>query len=297
MVLSVTESSYIYDSLVAAVPTRPDARNCDQYRPLNANCGFLPNSNGSSRIYNADGTECITSVKAKVIRKTKDTKNSELINVEIDIFGEKDNSTLCQHLTTLVKESLCDSFDFNALKLTDKYYYQLFIDVSILSLPHDFRYSSYTLFSILSLVSMGVYISLKSAKLPMLISQKEDFEVEEEPTFADDWELSTFLIPRNTHSTFQPALMFIVGAAANTVVIDPSLQEEEVLEHGVCITYSNSRITAPIQTLKMSNTNNKALGPHILTKSIKLVEKVAEDVIKALDQISEDYNDEFENVF
>lgn len=294
MVLSVAESSYIYDSLVASNPTRPDARKPSQYRPLKANCGFLPSSNGSSRIYNADGTECINSIKAKVIRTDV---ISELINVEIDIFGEKDNTILCQHLTTLIKESLTDSFDYSVLKITDKYYFQIFIDISILYLPEDFRYSSYTLFSILSLISMGVYLALKSAKLPLLISDKDDFEVEEEPTFSDDWEESTYLIPRNTNKSFQPALVFIIGSVGNTVIIDPSLEEEQILESGVCITWSNSKITAPIQSLTLSTSNNKALKPDLIVKSMDLVNQVAPDVITALNTIAEEEVDEFDSVF
>lgn len=294
MVLSIAESTFIYDSLVSAQAIRPDARKPTQYRPLKANCGFLPNSNGSSRIYNADGTECISSVKAKVIR----TNNiSELLNVEINIFGEKDNTTLCQHLTTLIKQSLHESFDFSVLKLTEKYYFQLYIDVSILYLPEDFRYSSYTLYSILSLISMGVYLALKSAKLPLLISDKRDFDVEEEPTFSDDWEVSKFLIPRNSKSAFQPALIFIVGIAGNTVIIDPSLEEEQVLEHGISITWSNATVTTPIQSLALSTSNNKGLKPNLVLKSIDLVKHVAGDVVIALNTIAEQDVDEFEVVF
>lgn len=294
MVLSVAENSFIYDSLASNQPTRPDSRKSTQYRPLKAKCGFLPNSNGSSRIYNADGTECISSVKAKVIRSSD---FSDLINVEINIFGEKDNTTLCQHLTTLIKESLIDSFDFSALRLTDKYYFQLYIDISVLYLPEDFRYSSYTLYSILSLISMGVYLALKSAKLPLLISDKKDFEVEEEPTFSDDWELSSYLIPRGSGRTFEPALIFIVGIAGNNVIIDPSLEEEQVLEHGISITWSNSKITAPVQSLALSIANNKGLKPSMILKAMDLVKKVANEVTQALNNISEQDADEFDAVF
>lgn len=294
MVLSIAESAYIYDSLVSSNPKRPDARKPNQYRPLKANCGFLPNSNGSSRIYNADGTECISSVKAKVIRSSN---ISDLINVEIDIFGEKDNTTLCQHLTTLINQSLNESFDYSVLKLTNKYYFQLYIDISILYLPEDFNVSSYTLYSLLSLISMGVYLALNSTRLPLLISDKNDFDVEEEPTFSDDWETSKYLIPRDSEKSFQPGLVFIVGIAGNTVIIDPSLEEEQILEHGVCVTWSNSKITTPIQSLTLSSTNTKGLTPPLISKSIELVKQVAGDVVTALNSIAEQDVDEFDGVF
>ena len=294
MVLSVTESSYIYDSLVSSNPTRPDSRKPNQYRPLKANCGFLPNSNGSSRIFNADSTECITSVKAKVVRNCK---KSDLINVEIDIYGERDSSTLTQHLTTMIKQSLNDSFDYSVLKLTNKYYFQLYIDVSVLYLPEDFNYSSYTLYSILSLISMGVYLALKSAKLPLLVSEKEDFEVEEEPTFSDDWEASTYLIPRDPSKSFQPALVFVVGAVGNTVIIDPSLEEEQIIEHGIGITWSNGRITTPIQSLTLSSSNTKGLKPALIFKAIEVVRNVAKDVVNALNAISEQQVDVLDTAF
>ncbi|TID30553.1 hypothetical protein CANINC_000908 [Pichia inconspicua] len=294
MVLSVAESSYIYDSLFGTGPTRPDARNTSQYRPLKAICGFLPNSNGSSRIYNADGIECITSVKAKVVRTNKIT---ELINIDVDIFGERDNTILVQQFTTLLKDSLTDSFDYNVLKLTGKYYFQLYIDISILYLPEDFSNSSYTLYSVLSLISMGVYLALKSTKLPLLLSEKDDFDVEEEPTFSDDWEASTYLIPRSHERSFQPALIFIVGVAGDTVIIDPSLEEEQILEHGICITWSNFQIGAPIQSLILSNANTKGLKPALLLKATQLVESVANDVLSALNGIAERDVNEFDDVF
>jgi exosome complex component RRP42 len=293
MVLSIAESTYIYDSLVSSNRTRPDARTPIQYRPLKANCGFLPNSNGSSRIYNADGIECISSVKSKVVRSPKIL---DLVNVEIDIFGEKDNSTLCQHLTTLIKQSLNSSFDFSILKLTDKYYFSLYIDISILYLPEDFSSSSYTLYSLLSLISMGIYLALKSAKLPLLVSDKDDFDIEEEPTFSDDWEVSKYLIPRDSNN-FQPGLIFIVGTAGETVIIDPSLEEEQILEHGICITWANSKITTPVQSLALSTTNTKGLKPNLIVKSMELVRTVANDVIDALDAISGQDIDEFDTIF
>lgn len=294
MVLSVAESSYIYDSLTSSNSSRIDARKANQYRPLNANCGFLPNSNGSSRIYNADGIEIITSVKAKVVRTER---IADLINVDIDIHGEKDNTTLCQQLTTLIKASIMDSFQFDLLKLTGKYYFQLFIDVSILYLPEDFSASSYTLYSLLSLISMNVYISLKSTKLPFLISSKDDFDVEEEPTFSDDWELSKFLIPQDSKNTFQPPLIFVVGTAGEKAIIDPSLEEEEILEHGICLTWSNSKVTTPIQSLTLSTNNTKALKLSLISEAIKLVKNVAPDVISALDTIASQESDDFNNGF
>ncbi|GME77452.1 unnamed protein product [Ambrosiozyma monospora] len=223
MVLSPAERSYIYNSLTSQNVVRTDSRKPSQFRPLKASCSFLPNSNGSSRIYTVDGLECITSIKAKVIR-TK--KLNELINVDVEIQGQRDDSPLGQNIATMLTKSLIDRFDLKSLKLTDKYYFQLYIDIVVLSIPSNFHFSSYTLYSLLSLTSMGVYLALKSTKLPLLTSTTNDREIEEEPSFADDWELATLLIPEN--SRYSPTLLFVVGIVGQNVILDPSIEEEQM---------------------------------------------------------------------
>ncbi|ODV85738.1 hypothetical protein CANARDRAFT_27833 [[Candida] arabinofermentans NRRL YB-2248] len=292
MVLSPAERSYIYDSLKSPDVARTDSRKYNQFRPLKATCYFLPNSNGSSRIFKADSLECITSVKANVI-KTKDL--SQLINVEVDIQGQRDDSPLCQDLSTFLTKSLIDSFDVKTLQLTDKFYYQLFIDIVILSIPADFQNSSYTLYSLISLTSMGTYLALKTTRLPLLTSSTNDKEIEEEPSFSDDWESSTYLISKE--SNFKPTLLFIVGVVGNNVIIDPSMEEEEVLEHGFCIGFNNNKIVPPVQSVMLSTVDGKAFSQSTLFKAMDMVKEIGAPVVEALDAIADQEFDEFDSAF
>ncbi|KAH3660311.1 hypothetical protein OGAPHI_006897 [Ogataea philodendri] len=292
MVLSTAEKSYIYESLSGENTLRTDSRKYNEFRPLKAACSFVPNCNGSSRVYTADGIECITSVKAKVV-KTKDLAN--LIAVEVDIEGQRDNSALCLDLSALLQRSLVNNFDYEILRLTDKYYFQIYVDVLILSVPGDFKNSSYTLYSLLSLISMGSYLALKSCKLPLLTSTTNDREIEEEPSFADDWELATDLIPES--SEFQPVLVFVVGLVGSNVIIDPSLDEEQVLENGVCIGYSQGNIVPPIQSVALSTVDGKPFDRKTLAKATGLVKEIGQPVTQALDAILSEEVDEYGSVF
>ena len=64
------------------------------------------------------------------------------------------------------------------MKLTSKYTFKLYIDCIIIS------HSCYPL----SLISITNYLALKTTRLPLLISDVNDEEIAELPTFSDDWE-------------------------------------------------------------------------------------------------------------
>ena len=68
VLLSPAELAYLHASLSLTPPVRPDGRTATQFRPLVAETGILPGTNGSARICFADGTEAIVGVKAEVER-------------------------------------------------------------------------------------------------------------------------------------------------------------------------------------------------------------------------------------
>lgn len=70
LLLSPAELAYLHSTLSLTPPIRPDGRAATQFRPLSAETGILPGTNGSARICFADGTEAIVGVKAEV-EKTK----------------------------------------------------------------------------------------------------------------------------------------------------------------------------------------------------------------------------------
>ncbi|KAK5631265.1 hypothetical protein RRF57_006979 [Xylaria bambusicola] len=81
LLLSPAELAYLHSTLSLAPPLRPDGRTATQFRPLTAETGILPGTNGSARICFADGTEAVVGVKAEV-EKT----------VSISISGEGNSS-------------------------------------------------------------------------------------------------------------------------------------------------------------------------------------------------------------
>jgi exosome complex component RRP42 len=66
LLLSPAELAYLHSSLSLTPPLRPDGRTATQFRPLTAETGILPGTNGSARICFADGTEAVVGVKAEV---------------------------------------------------------------------------------------------------------------------------------------------------------------------------------------------------------------------------------------
>ncbi|KAI0974779.1 hypothetical protein F4678DRAFT_420827 [Xylaria arbuscula] len=66
LLLSPAELAYLHSTLSLTPPLRPDGRSATQFRPLIAETGILPGTNGSARICFADGTEAVVGVKAEV---------------------------------------------------------------------------------------------------------------------------------------------------------------------------------------------------------------------------------------
>ncbi|KAI0459018.1 hypothetical protein F5B21DRAFT_458638 [Xylaria acuta] len=72
LLLSPAELAYLHSTLSLTPPLRPDGRTATQFRPLTAETGILPATNGSARVCFADGTEAVVGVKAEV-EKTVNT--------------------------------------------------------------------------------------------------------------------------------------------------------------------------------------------------------------------------------
>jgi len=93
--LSPAELAYLHASLSLTPPLRPDGRSATQFRPLSAETGILPGTNGSARICFADGTEAIVGVKAE-IGKTQARYGAGNTLVETDLIhagGDDDDET------------------------------------------------------------------------------------------------------------------------------------------------------------------------------------------------------------
>jgi len=86
VLLSPAELAYLHDSLSLTPPIRPDGRAPNQFRPLTAETGILPGTNGSARVCFADGTEAVVGVKAEV-EKTRERYGAG--NVLLDVVTGK----------------------------------------------------------------------------------------------------------------------------------------------------------------------------------------------------------------
>ncbi|ODQ80683.1 hypothetical protein BABINDRAFT_160919 [Babjeviella inositovora NRRL Y-12698] len=273
MKLSPAERSYLHDSLALQPPIRPDARSPAQFRPLEASISFLPSSNGSARIRLSDGSECIVSVKSKVVL----TANvSSLILVDVDVSGYRDDSNFVSNLNYHLQSILNSHFPTAVLRLTSRYSFKIFVDCVVL------LHTSYPL----GLLSLTTYLALKTTSLPKLVSEVNDEEVEEQPTFSDDWDQSTPLIP--TNSTFQPPLLFVVAVVGDNVFIDPSREEQEVSENGMIIGYETQGVISPFNNISLSDREVKGMKLLHVIKAHLLVKKCGEEVLKALNSVAKD---------
>ncbi|KAI5965594.1 RRP42 [Candida pseudojiufengensis] len=296
MLLSPAEKDYLYSSLSQSQIIRPDSRSIQQHRPLEATTSFLPGSNGSARIRLSDGSECIISIKSKVI--TFDPKAiPNFIDIDIDIIGYRDDSNYVTNLKFQLLNLLQQNFPHDLLKLTSRYAFKLFIDCVIIS------HTSYPL----GLISLGIYLALKTLKLPLLISDTDDAEVAELPTFSDDWDnarsLSEILVSqtKDTNTIFQPPIFIIIGVVGNNLILDPSVEEEQVLENGLVVSFYEGRVITPITNtnfaINSSNSNYKGLSKNMLINSIAVCNKFCPSIIKALDMLIEQEDDTESSVF
>ncbi|CAL9735525.1 exosome complex component Rrp42p [Monosporozyma servazzii] len=259
MSLSITEKSYLFDSLSSPQALRPDGRLPYQFRPIEIYTDFLPSSNGSSRIIASDGSECIISVKTQVVDSTVE---KDLIQVDIDIAGERDDSVLVESITSLFNK-IIDTIDVSKLKLTQKYSFKIYIDVLVLS---TYSYP-------VSLISFGIYSALNSTYLPKLISSFDDLEVEELPTF-HDYDLVKLDV--------SPPLIFVLAIVGDNIFIDPAFNESMVANNGLIISWSDGKVVAPVRTMALNNAYVKGFKLSLVQEGIDLVNKYAQDIVKAL---------------
>lgn len=287
MFLSPAERTYLYDSLTQTPPLRPDSRLDHRFRPLEAKTAFLPASNGSARIRLIDGSECIVSVKSKVVLKDREPN---LIECDVDVTGFRDDSTFVSNLKFNLADLLLRNFPLECLSLTSKYSYKLYIDCIVIS------HSSYPL----SLLSLTCYLALKTTRLPLLISEIDDSQIEEQPTFSDDWESSRLLLELS-EKEFQPPIFVTLGVIGNTLLFDPSQEEEQVLENGLILGWYNNKVITPISNINLAtnsnNSNFKGLKPQILARAIAMASKYCGAIIHALDTLVEQDQDNDGTIF
>ncbi|UKZ46808.1 hypothetical protein TrVGV298_001018 [Trichoderma virens] len=145
--LSPAELAYLHSSLSLSPPIRPDGRTSKQFRPLTAETGILPGTNGSARVCLADGTEAIVGVKAE-IEKTVDPlggehyqereARGEWLEMTVEIPGLRDDDAGTVFLAELLREALLADGEFaKKLWINRRFHWRLYLDAAPFLYPRE----------------------------------------------------------------------------------------------------------------------------------------------------------------
>ncbi|KAK2591127.1 Exosome complex component rrp42 [Conoideocrella luteorostrata] len=249
--LSPAELAYLHSSLSLTPPIRPDGRTPTQFRPLTAETGILPGTNGSARVCFSDGTEAIVGVKAE-IEKTPGEHDAEdaegklgpisnsgghsekesrgdWLEMAIEIPGQRDDEASTVFLAEMLSEALLADGEFaKKLWINRRFHWRLYLDVLLISPPLSYP---------LPLLSLTLHLALLATRLPRLKS-----EGDEDPMFDDDWESSQYLYPREGASIeTRPSITLLVIAVGDNIIFDPSKEELAVAQTALAVSVSEVR--------------------------------------------------------
>ncbi|KAF7549897.1 hypothetical protein G7Z17_g6094 [Cylindrodendrum hubeiense] len=246
ILFSPAELAYLHRSLSLKPPIRPDGRAPTQFRPLTAETGILPGTNGSARVHFSDGTEAIVGVKAE-IEKTIEAPRAEeskpesneaasertrgdWLELAVEIPGQRDDEASTVFLSEMLREALLADKEFaKKLFINRRFHWRLYLDVLLISPPLSYP---------LPLLSLTTHLALLATRLPRLKS-----EGDEDPMFDDDWEASTFLYPQEGTATngSRPPITLLVVAIGDNVIFDPAKEELAVAETALAVSVAEVR--------------------------------------------------------
>lgn len=148
MLLSPAELAYLHSSLSLKPPIRPDGRSPTQFRPLIAETGFLPGTNGSARVRFADGTEAIVGVKAEIEKSTNGPgeeldggtgaaarepasgARGDWLEMAVEVPGQRDDEAATVFLEEMLREALLADGQFaKKLWINNRFHWRLYLDV------------------------------------------------------------------------------------------------------------------------------------------------------------------------
>lgn len=156
VLLSPAELAYLHSSLSLTPPIRPDGRKENQFRPLTAETGILPGTNGSARVCFADGTEAIVGVKAEIektpnpyggedeadeaAKARKDGEEAkgrnEWLEMTVEIPGSRDDDAATIFLANMLSEALLADGEFSKkLRINNRFHWKLYLDVGLRRTP------------------------------------------------------------------------------------------------------------------------------------------------------------------
>ncbi|KAI1136677.1 ribosomal protein S5 domain 2-type protein [Hypoxylon sp. FL0543] len=283
LLLSPAELAYLHSALRLTPPVRPDGRTATQFRPLTAETGVLPGTNGSARVCFADGTEAIVGVKAEVekrarvsyldyfyenkeLRRKRGPKGKEAKSegegeeedqpeAKID-GGEGSNDWV--EITVEIPGYRDD--DSSTVFLATMLGEALLADGEFtkkLQINRRFHWKLYIDIILISpplsyplpLLSLTTHLALLATRLPRLKS-----EADEDPMFDDDWAASQFIYPRPSTTTTaaaststtssRPPITLLVMAVGDNIIFDPSKEELAVADSALAVSVGERLVPA-----------------------------------------------------
>lgn len=152
--ISPAELAYLHSTLSLTPSIRPDGRSQSQFRPLEAETGILPGTNGSARVFFSDGTEAVVGIKA-ALEKTPDPYGtseesrtaqagggedggeeshlkgrSEWLDLSIEIPDTRDDDAGTVFLASMLTEALLADGEFaKKLYINRRFHWKLYLDV------------------------------------------------------------------------------------------------------------------------------------------------------------------------
>ncbi|KAL5615288.1 hypothetical protein BROUX41_005339 [Berkeleyomyces rouxiae] len=251
ILLSPAELAYLHDSLSLTPPIRPDGRKPEQFRPLTAETGVLPGTNGSARVCFSDGTEAMVGIKAEIERthvpgqlvadgdESGEQKNgegtdanglracNEWVEISIEIPGYRDDESSTIFLASMLNEALVADGSFaRKLAINGRFHWKLYLDILLISTPLSYP---------LPLLSLTTHLALLAARVPKLIS-----EGDEDPMFNDDWNAAVPLFSATTAGSSPPITLLVISIG-NNIIFDPSQEELAVAETALAVSVAESK--------------------------------------------------------
>ncbi|KAK1782842.1 ribosomal protein S5 domain 2-type protein [Copromyces sp. CBS 386.78] len=284
VLLSPAELAYLHASLSLTPPIRPDGRSPTQFRPLVAETGILPGTNGSARICFADGTEAIVGVKAEVERTrtghdfpSLDDEGAEddddldnqqdvvkgdndWVEMTVEIPGYRDDDAGTVFLSAMLSEALLADGEFTKrLWINRRFHWKLYLDILLISPPLSYP---------LPLLSLTTHLALLATRLPRLKS-----EGDEDPLFDDDWAAAPYLYTRPVQKgskktasapTARPPVTLLVMAVGNNIIFDPSKEELAVADVALAVSVGEHTGFASSKSTEMDIDTEEIKGHHNL---------------------------------
>ncbi|KAG8160560.1 hypothetical protein KVR01_010096 [Diaporthe batatas] len=279
--LSPAELAYLHASLSLTPPLRPDGRSATQFRPLSAETGILPGTNGSARICFADGTEAIVGVKAEIgktetrygagntlqetdlIHAGGDDDDetdgngggaragvegqSSWIEISVEIPGARDDDASTIYLAEMLSEALLADGQFaRRLYLNRRFHWKLYLDILLISPPLSYP---------LPLLSLTTHLALLATRLPRLIS-----EGDEDPLFDDDWDASKYLYPHDKGAPgARPPVTLLVMAVGDNIIFDPAKEELAVADSALAISVADAATPSGADEMDVDGPSKRSL--------------------------------------